>query len=145
MSWIRGSPLSLLPALPQKSPESDNTGIWRIGASGWSYPPRTGPGSWTGIFYPLRKTDELRFYSRYFNAVEVNSTFYHPCNPKTAEGWAERTPPGFEFTVKAWQDFTHGKAPILPEDLRIFKEGIAPLAAAGKLGSILEHGREYAA
>src|SRR5262252_7782989 len=64
---------------------SDYTGGPRIGTSGWSYPPNTGPGSWTGIFYPMSKTDELRFYSRFFNAVEVNSTFYRPCTAKTAE------------------------------------------------------------
>jgi uncharacterized protein YecE (DUF72 family) len=133
---IRGSRLSLLPPL-QPDPPSVDTGIWRIGASGWSYPPRTGPGTWTGVFYPLKKTDELRFYSRYFNTVEVNSTFYHPCSPKSADGWVERTPEGFEFTVKAWQEFTHGKAPLVPADVRIFQEGIQPLADAGKLGILL--------
>jgi uncharacterized protein YecE (DUF72 family) len=115
----------------------DNTGIWRIGTSGWSYPPSSGPGSWTGVFYPFTKTDELKFYSRYFNAVEVNSTFYRPCAPKTAESWAKRTPDQFEFTVKAWQQFTHKKDLWLPEDIRDFKAGIAPLAEAAKLGCLL--------
>jgi uncharacterized protein YecE (DUF72 family) len=55
--------------------ENDNRGIWRVGTSGWSYPLRTGSGTWTGVFYPISKVDELEFYSRYFNAVEVNSTF----------------------------------------------------------------------
>jgi uncharacterized protein YecE (DUF72 family) len=115
----------------------DNTGIWRIGTSGWSYPPSSGPGSWTGVFYPFSKTDELKFYSRYFNAVEINSTFYRPCAPKTAESWAKRTPEQFEFTVKAWQQFTHKKDLWLPEDIRDFKAGIAPLAEANKLGCVL--------
>jgi len=115
----------------------DNTGPWRIGTSGWSYPLRSGPGSWTGVFYPLTKTDELQFYARYFNAVEINSTFYRPCNPKTAESWARRTPDEFEFTVKAWQEFTHRQAPPSPAALEEFKQGIAPLKEAGKLGCIL--------
>src|ERR1043165_1051489 len=115
----------------------DNTGVLRIGTSGWSYPPSTGPGSWTGLFYPLSRTDELKFYSRYFNTVEVNSTFYRPCSPKTAEGWAKRTPEHFEFTVKAWQQFTHAKELWLRADMAVFKEGIAPLAEAGKLGCVL--------
>jgi uncharacterized protein YecE (DUF72 family) len=115
----------------------DNTGIWRIGTSGWSYPPTSGPGSWTGVFYPFTRTDELKFYTRYFNAVEVNSTFYRPCAPKTAEGWAKRTPDQFEFTVKAWQQFTHKKDLWLPEDIREFKAGIAPLAEAQKIGCVL--------
>jgi uncharacterized protein YecE (DUF72 family) len=118
-------------------PESDNARVWRIGTSGWSYPPRSGSGSWTGLFYPLKKVDELEFYSRYFDSVEVNSTFYRPCSPKTAESWVARTPGGFEFTVKVWQQFTHNRKAILPEDIETFKEGIAPIAAAGRLGCIL--------
>jgi uncharacterized protein YecE (DUF72 family) len=116
---------------------SDYTGGPRIGTSGWSYPPNTGPGSWTGIFYPLSKTDELRFYSRFFNAVEVNSTFYRPCTAKTAEGWIKRTPPDFEFTVKVWQQFTHKKGAWSPGDVELFKEGIQPLVEANKLGCLL--------
>ena len=115
----------------------DHTGVWRVGTSGWSYPPSTGPGSWTGVFYPLTKTDELKFYSRYFNAVEINSTFYRPCAPKTAESWAKRTPEDFEFTVKAWQQFTHKKGDWTPREAEEFKEGIRPLIEADKLGCIL--------
>src|SRR5437870_8404453 len=115
----------------------DNTGVWRVGTSGWSYPPNTGPGSWTGMFYPLSKTDELKFYSRYFNAVEINSTFYRPCAPKTAESWVKRTPADFEFTVKAWQQFTHKKGEWTIEEVKQFKEGISPLIEANKLGCIL--------
>src|SRR5206468_116045 len=78
----------------------DKIQVWKVGTSGWSYPPSSGPGAWTGVFYPFKKTDELGFYSNYFNAVEVNSTFYRPCSPKTAESWVKRTPEDFEFTVK---------------------------------------------
>jgi len=89
------------------------------------------------VFYTFTKPAELKFYSRYFNAVEINSTFYRPCAPKTAESWAKRTPDQFEFTVKAWQQFTHKKDLWLPEDIRDFKAGIAPLAEADKLGCVL--------
>jgi uncharacterized protein YecE (DUF72 family) len=118
-------------------PESDNTRVWRIGTSGWSYPTRSGRGTWTGVFYPLKKVDELQFYAVYFNTVEINSTFYRPCSPKMAEGWVRRTPEDFEFTVKVWQQFTHNREAILPADIALFKEGIDPIAAAGKLASIL--------
>ncbi len=111
--------------------------VFRIGTSGWSYPPASGPGSWTGIFYPLARTDELKFYSQYFNTVEINSTFYRPCAPKTAESWVKRTPDDFEFTLKAWQQFTHKKEAWLPGDVEEFKKGIAPLVEAKKLGCIL--------
>jgi uncharacterized protein YecE (DUF72 family) len=116
---------------------ASNTGVWRIGTSGWSYPPSSGPGSWTGVFYPLSRTDELKFYSRYFNSVEINSTFYRPCAAKTAENWVKRTPDHFEFTVKAWQQFTHKKDLWVPSDIDQFKEGVAPLVEAGKLGCLL--------
>jgi uncharacterized protein YecE (DUF72 family) len=111
--------------------------VWRIGTSGWSYPPSSGPGSWTGVFYPLARTDELKFYSRYFNTVEINSTFYRPCNPKTAESWVKRTPEDFEFTLKAWQQFTHKKGVWTPAEVEEFKTGIAPIVDAGKLGCVL--------
>ena len=79
----------------------------------------------------------MKFYSRYFNAVEINSTFYRPCAPKTAESWAKRTPPDFEFTVKLWQEFTHKKGEWAPEAVAQFKEGIQPLIEADKLGCLL--------
>ena len=115
----------------------DNTGVLRIGTSGWSYPPNTGPGTWTGVFYPLSKTDELKFYSRFFNTVEINSTFYRPCSPRTAESWVKRTPDDFEFTVKAWRQFTHEKSEWNPAEAEEFTSGILPLIEAQKLGCIL--------
>jgi uncharacterized protein YecE (DUF72 family) len=83
------------------------------------------------------KVDELKFYSRYFNAVEINSTFYRPCAPKTAESWVKRTPADFEFTVKAWQQFTHKKGEWTSADVEQFKAGLLPLIEADKLGCIL--------
>jgi uncharacterized protein YecE (DUF72 family) len=50
-----------------------------IGTSGWSYP--TGEGTWNGYFYPPGTRNELEYYSRFFNTVEVNSSFYRPPNP----------------------------------------------------------------
>jgi uncharacterized protein YecE (DUF72 family) len=115
----------------------DNTGILRIGTSGWSYPPSSGPGTWTGVFYPLSRTDELKFYSRYFNAVEINSTFYRPCSPRTAESWVKRTPDDFEFTVKVWQEFTHKKEAWTEVNVKDFKVGVSPFVDARKLGALL--------
>ena len=117
----------------------------RIGTSGWNYP--AGKGTWNGIFYPLpedreRGFDELRFYSERFNTVEVNSTFYGQPRANAALGWAKRTPPGFEFAVKLYQKFTHPNmsidpGPVTQADVDLFKGGIDPLAAAGKLGPLL--------
>jgi uncharacterized protein YecE (DUF72 family) len=84
-----------------------------IGTSGWSYP--TGKGRWNGVFYPATRSkragtasfDELRFYAEHFDTVEVNSTFYGQPRQEVTRGWAERTPSGFEFTLKLYQKFTH--------------------------------------
>jgi uncharacterized protein YecE (DUF72 family) len=117
-----------------------------IGTSGWSYP--RGEGKWTGVFYPkgVKGRSELEFYSRFFNTVEINSSFYRPPTPEMSKGWAERTPEGFFFTAKAWQKFTH---PRMFEDMSgkdsapgqkdydEFKKGIDPLMEAGKFGSLL--------
>jgi uncharacterized protein YecE (DUF72 family) len=126
----------------------------RIGTSGWSYP--SGEGTWNGIFYPVppgrraragRGFDELRFYADHFDTVEINSTFYGVPTPSAAAGWVERTPPGFEFSLKLYQKFTHpgmfekatGKDPwdLAQKDVDEFRAGIDPLAAAGKLGALL--------
>ncbi len=135
----------------------------RIGTSGWHYP--SGNGTWNGVFYPPARRrpkdfDELAFYAEHFNTVEVNSTFYGQPRAGVCRKWAERTPPGFEFSVKLYQKFTHPKmfgerlADTLPPDARDaeivralarptasdldeFKRGIDPLASAGKLGALL--------
>ena len=82
----------------------------RIGTSGWNYP--TGRGTWNGVFYPVPRArpktfDELSFYAEHFDTVEVNSTFYGQPRPEVCRKWAERTPDGFEFSVKLHQKFTH--------------------------------------
>ena len=133
----------------------------RIGTSGWSYP--GGRGTWNGVFYPARDArprgfDELEFYARWFDVVEVNSTFYGQPRAKTAQAWADRTPAGFEFAVKLFQKFTHPAmfldavaasasgvsdaalavaGDIRQADVDQFKTGVEPLALAGKLGPLL--------
>jgi uncharacterized protein YecE (DUF72 family) len=117
----------------------------RIGTSGWNYP-LTGYGPWTGVFYPLKngqkipetkeKFDELAYYAERFDTVEINNTFYRPPAVKTAQSWADRTPHGFEFSLKLFQQFTH-KREVSQKDVDVFKRGIEPLADADKLGALL--------
>lgn len=115
-----------------------------IGTSGWNYPSGT-PANWSGIFYP-KGVDDLEYYSRFFNSVEVNTTFYRPATSKMAKGWIERTPDGFSFSVKLWQKFTHprmfkedtGREAIVEgEDFRIFREVLDVLDESGRLGCLL--------
>ena len=134
-----------------------------IGTSGWNYP--GGKGTWNGVFYPITRHrpkhfDELSYYAQHFGTVEVNSTFYGQPRSSVTRGWAERTPDGFEFSIKLYQKFTHpgmyrqrvdrqlagtdappdvAAALTRPTaaDLDEFKRGIEPLANAGKLGALL--------
>jgi uncharacterized protein YecE (DUF72 family) len=129
--------------------------VVRIGTSGWSYP--TGSGTWNGIFYPVppgtsrsKKKggfDELSFYADHFDTVEVNSSFYGVPAPQTTRGWAERTPRGFEFSLKLYQKFTHPEmfakatgqdaTDLDRSDVDEFRRALDPLADAGKLGALL--------
>ena len=136
----------------------------RIGTSGWSYP--SGKGTWNGLFYPATRSkragtadfDELRFYAEHFDTVEVNTTFYGQPRAEVARSWVARTPPGFEFSLKLYQKFTHPKmfreaamkrapgsdgalldvlAEVTQADIDEFRAGIEPLAASGRLGALL--------
>ncbi|HQZ40298.1 MAG TPA: DUF72 domain-containing protein [Vicinamibacterales bacterium] len=117
----------------------------RIGTSGWHYP--GGRGTWNGLFYPVPEDrpkgfDELAFYAERFNTVEVNSTFYGQPRATVSLAWVRRTPPGFEFSVKLFQKFTHpatalDRSAVTPGDVDAFKVGIEPLAAAGRMGALL--------
>jgi uncharacterized protein YecE (DUF72 family) len=75
----------------------------RIGAQGWNY------DAWVGPFYPpgTRPADYLAVYSRAFDTVEVDATFYAIPPVRTLRGWAERVPAGFSFALKLPQEITH--------------------------------------
>jgi len=68
----------------------------------------------------------------------VNSTFYRLPKAAAVEGWAERSPPDFLFTVKSSRYLTHIKRLTgMRDGVRLFYERIEPLIAAGKLGPVL--------
>jgi uncharacterized protein YecE (DUF72 family) len=107
-----------------------------VGTSGWSYP------DWVGIVYPKAegKLNELEYLSRYFDAVEINTTFYRPPNPKYCQKWLldVKGNPRFKFTAKLWQRFTHERTEKWrPEEAKLFKNAIEPLHESGKLGALL--------
>ena len=115
-----------------------------VGTSGWSYP--KGEGTWNGTFYPKGERDELSYYSQHFKTVEINSSFYAPLSPDYASRWVDKTPADFVFSVKLWQKFTHPKmfeassgqpAVISQADVELFRKGIEPIRASGKLGPVL--------
>jgi uncharacterized protein YecE (DUF72 family) len=121
-------------------------------------------------FYPAGVSSaeaRLRFYAEHFPLVEVDSTYYAPPSERNARFWAERTPDGFVFDVKAYALLTgHGaRFDRLPTALRalvtapadgnknvylrhlpaegveliwrIHRQALEPLREAGKLGAVL--------
>jgi uncharacterized protein YecE (DUF72 family) len=106
-----------------------------VGTSGWSYT------DWEGRFYPHAKPrgfDELSYLARYFDCVEVNSSFYRPPTSRMTESWLRRTPPAFTFTFKLFQRFTHERStPWTPAEVAEYRDGVAPVLAAGRLGAVL--------
>jgi uncharacterized protein YecE (DUF72 family) len=95
---------------PRSAPE------WYIGTMGFSY------ADWSGVFYPddLPAHRRLGYYSRIFNAVEIDSTFYGTPRPETVRGWAASTPAEFRFSVKVPRQLTHeaGLVGVMDELLR---------------------------
>lgn len=122
--------------------------------SGWFYPPGTASAE-----------ERLRYYATRFPIVEVDSTYYGLPSEHNALLWANRTPPGFVFHVKAFRLFTQHQTPpeALPRDVRErlgalpkkncyyddvpeevkdelwkrFRLALEPLRACGKLGAVL--------
>jgi len=74
-----------------------------IGTCGWSYK------EWVGPFYPKGTAagDFLSSYAEHFTVVEVDSTFYRSPSTKMVQGWRDRTPAGFGFSLKVPQSITH--------------------------------------
>ena len=130
-----------------------------------------GTASWTdktllesGWYPPEVKTpqDRLAYYAEQFGVVEVDATYYSLPSERNSALWADRTPKGFTFDVKAFSLLTQHptKTTALPKALRPedakarvylkdlpaatvdevwdrFLGALAPLHEAGKLGAIL--------
>ncbi|MEV1075489.1 DUF72 domain-containing protein [Micromonospora parva] len=130
-----------------------------------------GTASWTdrtlldsGWYPQTADTPEKRlaYYARQFPLVEVDATYYSPPAEATARLWAERTPPGFTFNIKAFSLLTGhptrvsalykdlrpetDKKNVYPDDLPAqsyeevwtrFLSALDPLVEAGKLGALL--------
>jgi uncharacterized protein YecE (DUF72 family) len=64
-----------------------------------------GTGGWAYFHVPGLRS--LTAYSRLFNFVEVNSTFYQIPNLKTVQSWRREVSPDFEFSVRCNKDITH--------------------------------------
>jgi uncharacterized protein YecE (DUF72 family) len=71
-----------------------------IGCAGWTLPKDT------QTLFPQDGTHLQRYAAR-FPAVEINSSFYRPHQPKTYARWAASVNEGFRFAVKMPRAITH--------------------------------------
>ncbi|HET7487390.1 MAG TPA: DUF72 domain-containing protein [Acidimicrobiales bacterium] len=74
-----------------------------VGCSGWSYK------DWRGPVYPEKAPAREWFglYSRRFDTVEINNTFYRLPPPERFDGWRAQAPAGFVYAVKMGQFGSH--------------------------------------
>jgi uncharacterized protein YecE (DUF72 family) len=115
----------------------------RIGCSGWQY------DDWVGPFYEAgrreRRSEWLEFYGRFFNFVEVDSSYYSVPGRQTVEAWMAkgRRIGDFELSLKMHQEVTHAR--LVAHDAagavakaREFEQNIlAPLDDKKLLGAVL--------
>lgn len=103
-----------------------------VGTANWSdhtgfYPRGTKPG------------ERLAYYASRLGVVEVNASFYRRIDPGVYAQWAEQTPDGFVFLVKA-----HRAVANAPRDGQLAAQYVSnqfravdPLREAGKFGGFL--------
>jgi uncharacterized protein YecE (DUF72 family) len=93
---------------------------------------------WSGSFYPkgMKSAEYLTYYSKRFDTVEVDSTFYRCPTIEAVRNWALKTPPGFIFSLKIPQTITHQK--ILVDCEKEFEEFVNTAGVLGdKLGPMV--------
>ena len=86
-------------------------GVIKIGTASWTDKPLIE----SGTFYPPEaKSPEarLRYYASRYSLVEADTTYYGLPTEQLTRGWAERTPDGFTFDVKAYSLFTNHPTPV---------------------------------
>ncbi len=94
------------------------------GCTGWSMK------EWVGNYYPLgtRSNDFLTHYSRQFNTIELNTTYYRIPDLKTVQKWVSQTPENFRFAPKIPQIISHQKQLSLRESyIEQFCEAVSGL------------------
>jgi uncharacterized protein YecE (DUF72 family) len=119
----------------KKSPGAAPRARILVGPAGWSYP------DWKGMVYPMHRPrgfHEAEYLAQFFDTIEINTSFYNPLRPEMCRQWLARVSqnPGFLFTAKLWQRFTHDGS-LAAEDVRAVRAGFDVLRDAGRLGAVL--------
>lgn len=73
-----------------------------IGTSGFEY-------NWNNFYKNVPKNKKLEHYSKVFNTVEINYSFYRLPEIKTFKKWFKETPDDFCFSLKLSRYITHVK------------------------------------
>ena len=109
-----------------------------LGTSGWSY------ADWEQTVYPSSsrsgRFDPLIFMAKYFDALEINVSFYRPLTQRMTTSWVRRLGDDspLRFAAKLHQRFTHQRdAMFSGGEVREFLEGLEPLWDAGRFGALL--------
>jgi uncharacterized protein YecE (DUF72 family) len=107
----------------------------QIGPAGWSHP------HWNALVYPQPKPrgfHSLEYLSKYFNAIEITSSFHQDLRPEVTRLWIQKIGqnPAFQFTAKLHRRFTHERL-LDPEGIAAFKAGLWPLLHSRRLGALL--------
>ena len=119
----------------------------RIACCGWQ------SEDWVGPFYPPelrnRRAGWLEYYGRYFDSVEIDSTYYSMPGAQTLEAWIQKgkrlthDKNHFEFSLKMHKDITHGlmvdgKSEEAAQRANDFENFVChPLKERGLLGAVL--------
>ncbi|MBI2125866.1 MAG: DUF72 domain-containing protein [Thaumarchaeota archaeon] len=104
----------------------------RIGCSGWGYK------DWVGPFYPkdTPQAGFLKFYSRVFDAVEIDSSFYRIPNASMISNWKASVPDNFSFAAKLPKRMTHDKHLVgIDNDMAYFQKMMKLFG--NKLGAVV--------
>lgn len=105
-----------------------------IGTSGYSY------DDWKGNFYPdkCRQTDFLEYYSRHFEVLELNFSYYRIPDAGQCTRMINNSGGRVEFVIKAFRQLTHDISKTsITETAPLFIKGISPFVESGNLGAVL--------
>lgn len=138
----------------------------RIGTSSWSDRSLTQDSQWYPK-KTMKAAERIAFYAQHLPIVEIENTYRFPPTPAVAQQWVDRTPDGFTIDLPIWSLLSEQPTvpPSLWEDLftevrpdrrdhprlysshlsdegmqecwRRFRHAVAPLAEAGRLGTLI--------
>lgn len=104
--------------LLNKADKSDNFEVY-VGCAKWNKQDLKN-------FYPPKTKDELSYYSKQFNSIELNATYYRSPSKENVETWANKTPKDFKFFPKIPQSISHyGRLQNVTDKLNEYLDAVA--------------------